>query len=257
MNKFLTIIICIIFSVCLLLGCKIYLDRETFKKDLYNQDIIDFVVESIKGNRSNESVELLDCNEDIKNTIKDYMNNTFYSEEEEVLIYSGMDFFYKNKEKLKEIQLSYGEEIYNLECPYYMTYGLIGPDSSQDEIDFSNLATSYLYFNEDKTNPYIIEKENNLYLRIKDLEYNGNDSVTVYYKGLEIIINKYDSAKMTKEERSKNSNYTSLTFFRVDEIDKNEKIYVYKNDGKEFNFYVDIYCTYKGGKIDSIKIVER
>ena len=58
-------------------------------------------------------------------------------------------------------------------------------------------------------------------------------------------------------ERRSNKNYSSIAFFRVDEIEKNEKIYVYKNDGREFNFYVDIYCNYKGGKIDNIKIVER
>lgn len=257
MNKYFNIGIIVILVVCLMLGCKIYFDKVKSEQDLYNQEVIDFVVDTVKGNKTLAEVESLNCNDSIKCVIKEYINNTFYSDTEELLIYEDIGFFYKNKEKLDEIQKSYGEEIYNLECPYYMTYGLVGPDSSKEEIDFSNLATMYLYFNEDRTNSYIIERDNNLYIKVKDINFNGQDSITLYYKGIEIIVNKYSSNKMTMNERRSNKNYSSIAFFRVDEIEKNEKIYVYKNDGREFNFYVDIYCTYKGGKIDSIKIVER
>lgn len=256
-NKVLNIVIIVLVVGCLILGGKIGYDYYMGECEQYNDNIVNFTIEMIKGNKSLEDVDSLDATDEVKESLRQYYNDTFYSDDDLILIYEDVAFFYSNREKLKKIQQSYGEELKSLECSYYYSYGIVSPDASEDEIKFANLATSYIYLNEkEKNTDGIIEEHNNLYIKLKDLDFKNLDSIYVFYNGLKININKYGLNKVSIVERQKDNNYRTIA--KKNEYSENkDKIIILKNEPKEYRIIVTLNLKISFGKIKNIEIQEQ
>ena len=98
--------IIVLVIACLFLGGRLLYTSYMDKCEIYNQNIIDFTVEMIKGNKSLEDIDTLDANDSVKESLRKYYNDTFYLEGELILVYEDyqlLDEIIKDCEKFRKI----------------------------------------------------------------------------------------------------------------------------------------------------------
>ena len=252
-NKYSNILLIFLVLFCLIIIGKWGIDYYMRNVELYNENIIEFSIELIKGNKTLEDIDTLDANDDIKESLRQYYNDTFFEDNELICIYEDMSYFRQHKDKLKEMQLSYGEEINNSECGYFYQFVNEGDDVSEEERKYNHLASTYLYYNEDKKTNGIVEKDNNLYIDPNYLDFSEYDGSNVYYEGLTLYINKYNFDKSIRNVRAEDEFFKSLTLINVNESDTRN--YQIKNKSKAYIINGTIACDIKLGKIDNLNIV--
>lgn len=220
--------------------------------EAYNNNIVNFTVELIKGNKSLEDIDALDATDSVKESLRAYYNDTFYADDDLILIYEDVAYFREHKDELKEMQLSYGDAIYDGESEYFYQFIDESGNLTEEESKYYDLASTYLYYNEDKNTNGIVEKDNNLYIDPDYLDFSEYDGFDVYYDGLKIYVNKYMLEKNIRSVRAVDTFFESLGVIRV--LDEDDKVYILKNTSKGYIINGELYCSLKLEKIDNIRI---
>lgn len=251
-DRILNISIIVLVIACLFLGGRLLYKNYMDECEAYNNNIVNFAVEMIKGNKSLEDIDSLAATDSIKESLRTYYNDTFYADDDLILIYEDVAYFRQHKDGLKEMQLSYGDEIYNTESAYFNQFVNEGDELSEEERKYNHLAVTYLYINEGKNTNGIVEKDDNLYIDSNVLDFSEYDGYDVYYDGLTIYVNKYMLEKNIRNVRAADTFFESLGVVRV--LDEDSKVYVLKNTSKGYIINGELYCSLKLGKIDNIRI---
>ena len=215
----------------------------------YNNNIINFTVDLIKGCKDLSDIDNLDATDEVKNSLRQYYNDTFYAEDELVLIYEDVAYFRSHKEELKKKQLTFGEDIYSNECPYFYEFINESEEVSEEERKYNGVATSYLYINEGKDTLGVIEKDNNLYMVASDFNFGTLDGYNIYFEGLEIYVNKYILDKSFPLLRVNDIFYNTLGV--IAELDNK---YILKNESKGYIIEGSVTCKTRFNKIVELKI---
>lgn len=253
-NRILNLIILVLILGILGVGGNIIYKNYQYDCEKYNNEIIDFTVELIKGHHTLEDIDALDANEDVKNSLREYYQNTFYSDDDLILVYEDIDFFYKYKDEIAEEQKSFGVGFDNPESNYFGKYSLTIVETEEEQ-KYNELAITYNYLDEDiESECEFIEKDNNLYVYAKDLDFGSLDIIQLHYKGLNIELNKYGLDKVYLKERVRDNNYQTLEFKNTFYDSDNNFVYYYKNEPKEYRVILNMSTEISMGKIKGLNI---
>lgn len=224
-----------------------------------NQIVQDFAVELMKGNKSFEDIKILEVSSDIKESFKTYYNDTFYSEDDVIVVCDNILEVDNIANKVQEL----GEEFYNNDVFDYESYynklyeiGILSIECSNDDISgvFDNsvnteLSGFYTLYHPDKQSDVEYKIENNqLFVKVKDLNFVQGYS-SVIYKGFEFPIYRDALDKNIIYEIQKSSKYQSIYETGVSKEKNSREVYYSDELG---NKYV-IAFEYRFGKI--VKVV--
>lgn len=251
-DRILNISIIVLVIACLFLGGRLLYKNYMDECEAYNNNIVNFAVEMIKGNKSLEDIDSLDANDSVKEGLRTYYNDNFYADDDLILIYEDVAYFRQHKDGLKEMQLSYGDAIYDGESEYFYQFVNEGDDVSEEERKYNHLASTYLYYNEGENTNGIVEKDNNLYIDPNVLDFSELDGYDVYYDGLKIYINKYNFDKSIRSVRAEDEFFKTLSVVNV--LEEDNRVYVLKNSSKGYIIKGEIYCNLALWKIDNLRI---
>lgn len=251
-DRILNISIIVLVIACLFLGGRLLYKNYMDECEVYNQNIINFAVELIKGNKSLEDIDSLDATDSVKESLRTYYTDNFYADDDLILIYKDVAYFRQHKDELKEMQLSYGDEIYNSECGYFYEFIDESGELTEEELKYNNLGLTYLYVNEGKNSNGIVEKDNNLYIDPNVLDFSEYDGYDVYYDGLTIYINKYNFDKSISSVRAEDEFFESLSVVNI--LEEDSRVYVLKNSSKGYIIKGEIYCDLTFWKINNLRI---
>lgn len=200
-NRILNLIILALILGILGVGGNIIYKNYQYDCEKYNNEIIDFTVELIKGHHTLEDIDALDANDDVKNSLREYYQNTFYSDDDMILVYEDIDKLENSYAEAKEIQESipfkYGTQEYDYAIEELFIDVLYG-DNSENALNFENNAENNratilkilqnCNFSIDvKTDTFLVKENNNLYISINDLNF-SNGIMSVYYNGVKFDI---------------------------------------------------------------------
>lgn len=251
-DRILNISIIVLVIACLFLGGRLLYKNYMDECEIYNNNIVNFAVELIKGNKSLEDIDSLDATDSVKDSLRTYYNDTFYADDDLILIYKDVAYFRQHKDELKEMQLSYGDAIFDGESEYFYQFIDESGNLTEEESKYYDLASTYLYYNEDKNTNGIVEKDNNLYIDSDYLDFSEYDGYDVYYDGLKIYINKYNFDKSIRSVRAEDEFFKTLSVVNV--LEEENRVYILKNSSKGYIIKGEIYCDLTFWKIDNLRI---
>lgn len=248
---------------CLILGGKIGYDYYMGECEQYNDNIVNFTIEMIKGNKSLEDVDSLDATDEVKESLQQYYNDTFYSDDDLILIYEDVEFLNRNIDMLVKFQESYLKdgilsEEYMIDVfeEYSNEVSYAGEDinEEQEPLDYKNeekIKKLYSIFDitkQNNTSDNIIIKENKLYINSKDISLqNGRQEIN--YQGY--IFNLFEGQlnKKVENDIKQSEKYQSIELKNTLEED-NYIVFVLKD-------YLNNKYTFKGsmkfGKLVNIE----
>lgn len=261
-NKVLNIIIIVLVVGCLILGGKIGYDYYMGECEQYNDNIVNFTIEMIKGNKSLEDVDSLDATDEVKESLRQYYNDTFYSDDDLILVQENIDDLIKYIPEVKEYQKQFSKEdlmsdkyemavdnLFVKELSKYLNETLTEEDYTDEDRETSNKIYVYkIYRNYYEETKELVKENNNLYINVKDLTFNDG-LYTCYYKGLKFDIIRDVLDNVMQSEIEKSEKYQSIeckSLFKED----GKTIYVLKD-------FLDNKYTFKGsmkfGKLVNIE----
>ena len=252
-DSYLNKIILILFVIIVLFFGKVGLDYYRNETLSFNEEVQSFAIELVKGNKTLEYIDKLEVSDKLKEDFKSYYNNSFYSEDDLVLIYEDVSFFEKNRNKVDKLQRSYGEPFFNDPDLRYNFAVNESDDLTEEEIKFNQLVLNYSYLDKNKTSNQIIEKNNNLYIKAKDIVFNSEDFVAFYYEGLKLNVYLPETEKMTLLNRQNHPYYTNFDFISTRESD-DVIIYSYKNSIDYADIYINLNCEMLLDRVKGIDI---
>lgn len=137
----------------------------------------------------------------------EYIQNNFFNDDDEILLLDNYSAFLEYAESRVEYDIKYKDSMYN----------------GEDEIN-TNIYSVYYNMYEQEKDIRVIEKENKLYLKIKDLTF-IDDVDVITYGHFRTYIFKKDYSKKTLSQAQQDMS--------VEFVDK------YKEDGKTIYVYFD------------------
>ena len=189
-DRILNISIIVLVIACLFLGGRLLYKNYMDECEAYNNNIVNFAVELIKGNKSLEDIDALDANDSVKDSLRTYYTDNFYSDDDKILLYDDVDFWIKNREKIALMQEEYGETILDEGCPYFL--GSISEDDlllyTEEELKYFELKNIYIDLLKNQIDDRVKEEENELYIYLNDLDFDNLEKETIIYKGLRFDI---------------------------------------------------------------------
>ena len=260
-DRILNIGIIVLVIACLFLGGRLLYTSYMDKCEIYNQNIIDFTVEMIKGNKSLEDIDTLDANDSVKESLRKYYNDTFYLEGELILVYEDyqlLDEIIKDCEKFRKIATvdgvfdigQYEEQIMIASEKKTIEYMESLTEDEREEMDSPPLwdyfYSLYEYNNKDRND--LILREEGLYVSVNDLVFTNAECIK-YYNGFPISIYRDILDKKIKSEIIKDTLYQSIEFKAFIEREGFYQCNVRDELDNIYNFY----CTKKLGKVDTIE----
>lgn len=255
-DRILNISIIVLVIACLFLGGRLLYKNYMDECEAYNNNIVNFAVEMIKGNKSLEDIDSLDATDSVKDSLRTYYNDNFYSDDDLILIYEDVAYFESIKDEIEKEQRAYGDAFFDPDCDYFWNLSV---DESGEEVDeetekYNYVAVNYLYYNKDKNSSEIIKKDNNLYIKSSDLKFNGEDFVDLYYNGLNVFVIAPEDGKISRENRRDYAYYKNLVFIREYDEDKNT-VYLYSSDAGYAKVNISLVCKMNIGKIKNMDII--
>lgn len=262
-NRVLNTIIVILVLFILFIGIRVSLAYHIEEVNGYNSDIESFIVKVIKGEKSLNDIETLDVSEGIKEDLTKYYQANFYNEEDLVLIFENISLLDNLYEEINNIIIESIENgVFNrnkymesVESKYFSNY--MEPTGKDYIEDFTiseeerekqqklYYAETFEYNTVDTAN--LVVKDNNLYMKVKDLSFNQGLMI-VSYKGFKIEVIRDILDKSIRAEIANQEKYQSIEL---------------KNSFKEDDFIVCIVMDFlknhydfkystKWGRIDKI-----
>lgn len=252
-NKILNIIIVILLVACIILGGKIVIENYKLNCEIYNDNIINFTVEMIKGNKTLEDIDMLDVNESVKNSLRQYYNDTFYNESDKIVLYDDINFWMQNKDLIAEIQKEYGDAILEEDCPYF--FDNISEDDSdmysEEDLKFFELSNLYIDILKNNKDNRVFEEDNKICIYVKDLNFDTEGKETIIYKGFKFNIYASSLDKDLVSYHKNSDIYKTIEIKKIIEQEDNYFKVILKND---FDSVISIFYKLKLGKIDEINI---
>ena len=252
-DKTLSIVIILLFICSLFLGLRfLYLDYN-LKTEEYNEDVVNFAVELIKGNKNADNIGVSNFSEEIQNSMLEYYNTTFYIQNEEILVDIELDII---NSVIADI-----EEVIEKSTVNGVLDNTLYTQNIQEKISnrYSNSVSNvddvmlweYYYDNYDVNNKDVNEfelKDGKLSIMTNDLIF--YDGVCrKYYNGFPIEIYRDTLDKLFLSEVRKSEKFQSIEIV-YEEDDKKETVYYLKDYlGNDYSFL----CKYKSGKIVDIE----
>ena len=223
-NRILNLIIIGLIFCILGLGGNIIYKNYQYDCEKYNNEIIDFTIELIKGQHSIDEIDTLDANDDVKNSLREYYQNTFYSDDDLILVYEDIDSVISKRKDALNIYNSiketnsfeYNNKVFeNITIDEFLNYEisvLFDPNIwSKDEryyfADIQKLLNNSDINNNSEISLDFINKDGDLYITVND--YMNND--VFIYKGYKI---KKESILL--EKRIRNSIYETKNISFID-----------------------------------------
>lgn len=265
MNKrtILNIVIIILLLLCMIVGSLVFVKYIKMQNDMYNQKILDFSLDVIKGNHSAFDIENSEMPENIKSYLIDFTKNLFYQEDDTLLIAENIDVFRDNIDFIKKVNYDYNQTGIGIDKPSFVLlsddYGLsylYGIFNAVDEQEITKeiaedmaLYNFCINYTGQETDRLFEIKDNNLYVFLSSLRIvNGYDYI--HYEGLEYYIVADTLDKKILSFCKNDSYWQSLNIVKERDRDK-VKQFIVSNNVDSFV----INATYKWGKIVEIEIV--
>lgn len=182
-------------ALILIVGLLIAYSYYSFKCDIYNQELVDFTIELLKGNVSYDDIKEQDFPEQIVEACLNYYSKKFYGEEDLILVFSHKDYYDSFYHEIKEFYDS-GHEYRNLfdlpskfdtvrEYYFFESYDSL----TDEELLLVQEMSLYLGYSGVTTNYSYIVKDNNLYVKAIDMQF--EDGIcTLNYNGFSRVIPK-------------------------------------------------------------------
>lgn len=239
--------IIVLVIACLFLGGRLLYTSYMDKCEIYNQNIIDFTVEMIKGNKSLEDIDTLDANDSVKESLRKYYNDTFYADDELICIYEDIDSVVGQIEKVEDFynslveveEVRYNNKIVKgISLDMFLTSEidiLFGEsDFTRDELyelaDIQRILQEYDSIKIQKTDSFVYYDNGNLYLRAEDF----NKIEYVKYKGFKVDLY---SVILNKEFHGYDELRESIEVKNIFKEDKSIFVYVTKDKlNNNYNF---------------------
>ena len=79
MKNIVNIVIIGLLVIVLIISGSLYLNHKENENNIYNEDIIEVVMKTINGKYDIEEINSLDCEDWLKNSLKDYYNDNFFN----------------------------------------------------------------------------------------------------------------------------------------------------------------------------------
>lgn len=250
-NRILNIIILLLVVGCLFLGGKIGYNYYLDSCEDYNNNVIEFSVGLIKGDKSLEDIEALDVSENVKESLIKYYNSSFYTDKDFYILYDDVAYYLANKAQVAAIQEEYGDSILNEESTYFL--GSVSEDASDEDKKFFELSMQYIDILKDKEDSRVYEENNKLCIDIPSLVFDSNGQDIIYYKGFKFIVRQESLEKDINNYRQNSDIYSTL----VEKIRTENELgfsVIFSND---FDSEIVLTYTLKLGKIDELSIKER
>ena len=226
LDKLSTMLIVILSLICVIIMGKWGYDYYINECELYNENIVEFTIEMIKGNKSLEDIDTLDANDSVKESLRTYYNDTFYADDDKILLYDDIDFWMKNREKIALMQEEYGETILDEGCSYFL--GSISEDDlllyTEEELKYFELKNIYIDLLKNQIDDRVKEEENELYIYLKDLNFDTIDKEIIIYKGLKFDIYRDELEKSILRYCKFSEKYNTVEFQNIIESKKGEQV---------------------------------
>lgn len=200
-NRILNLIILALILGILGVGGNIIYKNYQYDCEKYNNEIIEFTVELIKGHHTLEDIDALDANDDVKNSLREYYQNTFYSDDDLIMVYEDIDklvgIIDEVEEYRKGIDAPLFSEEYNLrvDSDFYFFTNYNG-ENITDDLGLSEEEQEHLillinglnnYNPENSDTKELVVENGNLYVNVNSMFFN-NGSYTCYYKGFKFDV---------------------------------------------------------------------
>lgn len=258
-NKILNGIIVTLLFCCLFVGGKIMYSNYMAECEEYNDNIISSAIDLMNGKLSLDSIDNLTIPDGVKESFKNYYNETFYSDEDLILIYENVDNINRDikaaqrvyKELTENSRIYFNNKVFEpvmLEDFLYTEIDVLFYESSFTSDELSELAAvQSILVNSDITNidfskdSRVIEKNGNLYIKVFDF-YNTD---AINYLGVKIDLTGVGLEKVLKNDMLS----IQLNIEGEKELNKGEFIYIIRDEAN--NIY-DLKVEKKLGKINSL-----
>lgn len=223
-NRILNLIIIGLIFCILGLGGNIIYKNYQYDCEKYNNEIIDFTIELIKGQHSIDEIDTLDANDDVKNSLREYYQNTFYSDDDLILVYEDIDSLLDKRidalniyNSIKETNsFKYNNKIFDnitldkflhSEISVLCDFNVWTKEERYYFADIQRVLNGIDLNNSSTTNIDFIKDDSNLYITVND--YMNND---------EFIYNGYKIKKesILLEKRIRNSIYETKNIPFID-----------------------------------------
>lgn len=192
MKNIVNIVIIGLLVIVLIISGSLYLNHKENENNRYNEDIIEVVMKTINGKYDIDKIDSLNCEDWLKDSLKEYYNDNFYSTDDLILLYEDFkDIDIILDELNKDIELCTVDGIFNSSNFTDIVISKFYENSVSElngiplykylEIYETFISNNYIY--ENKTDDYIVLKDNNLYVPITKLD-NYTNQISGYYKGI-------------------------------------------------------------------------
>lgn len=179
---------------CLGVGGNILYKSYKFDCESYNRNILDFAVDMIKGNHSYYEIDDLDAPDEVKESLKNYYLNSFYTSSDKVLIYEDIDGLLDQKndvvEYIAKVNLPINSEEFYMQMESDFTSYFYGSQEEENKIDKATEHLIYGLYNisfESKDSDYLFIENDNLYAVVDDLVFTNGENIS-YYGGFKFTI---------------------------------------------------------------------
>lgn len=241
---------------CLGVGGNILYNSYKFSCESYNNNILVFAVEMIKGNRSYDEIDDLDAPDEVKESLRNYYMNSFYTPTDKVLVYEDIDSLLNQKndvvEYIAKVNLPIDSEEFYMQMEEDFTSYFYGFEEEENDVDAETEHLIYGLFNisfDSKDSDYLFVENGNLYAVVDDLVFTNGENIS-YYGGFKFIIYRDALDKKIRSEIQNDSNYQSFNISSVFEEDG--KTVCILKDNLSNNKYIKYDTTF--GKINSIQM---
>ena len=256
--KFSNVIIIVLIVASLILAGNLIFKHLRLENNLYNENIITFTNELIKGNKSLEDIENLEVDKEIKESLINYYNSNFYDEEDLILVFENVSYLDSLYIKASEISNGcyvdgkFDAFMYEVNSkPEGLKLGYTNEDSYtfiEKELELRDEYFTLLLYNPENvnTNNYII-KDNNMYIRVSDM-YFDNGFCNIVYKGFDLSVVRDTLDKKIISEC--NSDKAFQSYSENSRYEKDDYLTVVFKNYVSMNIVVDY--EVKFGKISNI-----
>ena len=259
-DSLISIFIAIIVFGIFAIGIRIGIAYKTTENEVYNYQIIDFTTDFLLGRRNYSDIDELDCPDEIKDTLKKWYTDTFYTDDDLILVSENIDIYDSIKGDIKRLYDSCESEEeyrnavfdrYEEEAMVSYSSGYEGSEEEEQRILNSRRYKEYVYYNnfknsQTKNNFEYVKKDNNLYVYANDVLFDEYGICNCFYDG--ISFNLYEDIvdkRVWKQYNTENMEYSNEV--KEKEVDKNQNRFLLENN-KAFR------AVYKMGKVVEIKI---
>ena len=259
LDKVSTVIIVILSLICVIIMGKWGYDYYMNECELYNENIVEFTIEMIKGNKSLEDIDSLDATDSVKDSLRTYYNDNFYFDNSLIVLsydYKLLDELVNECIEFRENSMINGvfdEQIFNNFVMDAANKHLIDYyNSVKSDEDFADsppeFESKYFLWDYSKKDVNDFEvKEDSLCISLSKLYFTDGECIK-YYKGYPISIYRDALDKKIISEIQISEKYQSISVKNIIEDGKIVDYIVKDYLSNDYSFTVGL----NKGKIESL-----